>query len=136
MNKYIFRGWNDYKCMGEWVKGSLIDRTWCGRPIIKVCGGEEYAVVAESVGLQATDGIFEGDIFACDTYPFVNDGVVNYHGVVEYGTDPAFLGWYYGLRAVVDGVITPGSHCCGALSDLLEEVGLEVIGNVFEESKG
>lgn len=89
-----------------------------------------YKVNGDSVSMHWLDGVFEGDVFVVDEYPFYSDGELNYVGVIEYVPDDGYAGWYYGMQAVSDRVngCAFGSGC-----DALEGRVIKVIGSIFDD---
>lgn len=80
-------------------------------------------------GMKAKDGkdIYEGDIVVADRYPFFNDGVSGYVGVIEW----AHAAWYYGLECVNDKLA--GSAVGDQLgADGKEVTEFRIIGNIHE----
>lgn len=85
--------------------------------------------VMQFTGMKAKDGtgIYEGDIVVADRYPFFNDGVPGYVGVIEW----AHGAWYYGLECVNDKLA--GSAIGDQLgADGKEVTEFRVIGNIYE----
>jgi len=86
-------------------------------------------VLREFTGLQDKNGkdIYEGDVIVADSYPFFNDGVPGYVGVVEW----EYAAWYYTLWCINTNLV--GS----AIGDQLGANGndatrFRVIGNIYE----
>lgn len=80
-------------------------------------------------GMKTKDGkdIYEGDIVVADRYPFFNDGVPGYVGVIEW----AHAAWYYGLECVNDKLA--GSAVGDQLgADGKEVTEFRIIGNIHE----
>lgn len=80
-------------------------------------------------GMKAKDGkdIYEGDIVVADRYPFFNDGVPGYVGIIEW----AHAAWYYWLQCVNDKLA--GSAVGDQLgADGKEVTEFRIIGNIHE----
>jgi uncharacterized phage protein (TIGR01671 family) len=115
-----------------WHKGEAFMIDWdliVDDGILAYFASDDYELM-QYTGMKAKDGkdIYEGDIVVADRYPFFNDGVPGYVGVIEW----AHAAWYYGLECVNDKLA--GS----AVGDQLgaphgkEVTEFRIIGNIHE----
>jgi uncharacterized phage protein (TIGR01671 family) len=96
--------------------------------ILAYFASDDYELM-QYTGMKAKDGkdIYEGDIVVADRYPFFNDGVSGYVGVIEW----AHAAWYYGLECVNDKLA--GSAVGDQLgADGKEVTEFRIIGNIHE----
>jgi uncharacterized phage protein (TIGR01671 family) len=114
-----------------WHKGEAFMIDWdliVDDGILAYFASDDYELM-QYTGMKAKDGkdIYEGDIVVADRYPFFNDGVPGYVGVIEW----AHAAWYYGLECVNDKLA--GSAVGDQLgADGKEVTEFRIIGNIHE----
>ena len=110
-----------YSKYNSYIRGDFIDTK-----------DRTYRVHQQSVCMHWLDGIYDGDIFVIDEYPFYDEGQLNYVGIIEYVPDDGYAGWYYGLQAVSDRV--RGVAEAGSCADL-EGKSIQVIGTRYRDGE-
>ena len=137
-----FRVWNKKLCkyesnLDEFFidgEGGLFQRIWDDsitgdrlRPL-----SVEECVVELAVGLldMYDETLYDGDIILARVYPFVSDGLVNYHAKICYSERE--FAWYYDIFPVSDRV--RGCACGGTLEGFVESgCKIEKVGNIHDE---
>lgn len=89
-------------------------------------------ILMQWIGLRDNNNIkvYDGDIFTSKRYPFQDEGVYNYHGVVEWFEDNAAFGYCLKLVNKNKGGISDG--ICELFEGKDGVLDIEVIGNIYE----
>lgn len=144
-DRFKFRVWNKEEkkmCEAEGVYGYTDESTKGGEVFVKGYNKSFYfpeeVEVMQSTGLKDVEGnlIYEGDVIVIpNEYPFYDENVLNYVGVVEY----IYNSWQYVYHCVNPKKV----GISDGMNYLLNEDGIEenensyfeVIGNIYENKE-
>lgn len=97
-----------------------------GWEVGKECDLMQYTGLKDKNGKE----IYEGDVLTSHEYPFQDDGVYNYHGVVEWADEAAAF-------VITKRVVNPKRRgISDGIAEYMEEMdSFEVIGNIYENAE-
>lgn len=142
MREIKFRG--QCHATNEWVFGLPLTMTTLSHSISHISqfagpdrkfGRENVMIIPETVGqytgLKDKNGveIYEGDVLTNDFYPFKDDGMNNYIGLVKW----IFSSWQIVMKCVnplKSGISNGINHDLAEYSEDSETLNFEIIGNI------